>query len=76
MMTKVPPKPSSKGAPPVPTATLDNLDKPEPEELVALNFKVPAAFRREFKIAAAELDMDMVELLQKSFGAFKREKTK
>ena len=75
-MAKVPQKPSSKGTPPVPTATLGNLDKPEPEDLVTLNFKVPAAFRREFKITAAELDIDMVDLFVRSFAAFKREKTK
>jgi hypothetical protein len=76
MMAKVPPKPSSKGVPPAPTGIVGNLDKPEPEELVALNFKVPAPFRKEFKIAAAELDVDMVDLLRLSFAAFKRERAK
>ena len=75
-MARVPQKPSSKGTPPAPITTVGNLEKPEPGELVALNFKVLMPVKREFKITAAELDMDMVELFYECFAAFKRERTK
>ena len=37
------------------------------DNLVGLNFKVSAEFRREFKMRAAEQDMSMVELLDAAF---------
>lgn len=36
-----------------------------------MNFKVPAAFKREFKTYATELDMTMVDLLQQCFYFYK-----
>lgn len=48
----------------------------EAEELVALNVKVLPDFRRDYKLTAAQLDMDMVEVLQESFALFKRERSK
>ncbi len=74
-MAKVPPR-SGKGPPPVTSNTMGNLDKPEAEELVALNFKVAKPIKKDFKIIAAALDMDMVELFYECFAAFKRERTK
>ena len=65
-----------KGEPPPPGNTMGNLDTPEAEELVPLNFKVPSSFRREYKIFAAQIDMDMVEVLIESFALFKRDKMK
>ena len=74
-MAKIPP-PTRKGEPPSPGNTMRNLDKAEPEGLVALNFKVPPAIRKEYKIFAATNDMAMVEVLQESFALFKRERMK
>jgi hypothetical protein len=53
------PKPimSKKGSPPPAAATVGNLNKAEPRESVALNFKVPRQFRRDFKTWAAQHDM-------------------
>lgn len=74
-MATVPP-PRGKGAPPDTDSTLDNLDKPERSALVPLNFKVPSAFRREFKIYAAEHELDMVQIFYEAFSALKRERAK
>jgi hypothetical protein len=49
-----------KGDPPAISATIENLDNPQPEELVPLNFKVVDSFRREFKIFSATNGMHMV----------------
>jgi len=40
------------------------------EDLVALNFKVPAEFRRAFKLYATERGLSMVELLRRAFAAY------
>jgi hypothetical protein len=69
-MAKVPP-PKGKGEPPMPGATLGNLDAPERIELEPLNFKVPRAFRREFKTFAAQQDKSMSRVLQEAFSALK-----
>ncbi|MHC5718364.1 MAG: hypothetical protein ACYTX0_41365 [Nostoc sp.] len=69
MSTKPPPPPRkpSKGEPPSIKETKDNLDKPDPGETANLNFKVPAEFKRDFKIAAATYGCTQVELLQRVF---------
>lgn len=72
-MAKVPPL-ARKGEPPAMQETLGNLDTPQSEELVPLNFKVPEAFRREYKIFAAQRGANMVDLLHESFELLKREK--
>ncbi len=61
-----------KGEPPVARAS-QNLSKPDREALTPLNFRVPGEFHRSFKIYAAEHGMSMVELLQESFEAYRRE---
>jgi hypothetical protein len=38
-----------------------------------LNFRVPEAFRREFKTYAAQHDMKLNELLRRSFEALRRQ---
>lgn len=38
-----------------------------------LNFRVPAAFRREFKTYAAGHDLKLNELLRRSFEAYRRQ---
>ncbi len=50
----LPPKRSKKGPPPPIEQTVGNLEKPEPTSLKPLNFKVPAAFHREFKSYAVQ----------------------
>ena len=41
--------------------------------LSPLNFRVPAAFRREFKTYAAQHDLKLNELLRRSFEAYRRQ---
>jgi hypothetical protein len=74
-MAKVPP-PRGKGGPPPSESTLGNLDAPERAELEPLNFKVPRAFRREFKTYAAQQGKSMSQVLQEAFVALKNESTK
>jgi len=58
---------SKKGAPPARTETKGNLSKSEPEKTVALNFRVPAAVKKDFKIAAATAEITQSELLVEAF---------
>jgi hypothetical protein len=74
MMVKVPP-PRGKGEPPRADSTIGNLDKPDTEDLVSLNFRVPKQFRRAFKIYAAEYGRTQVELIVEAFEALKRSRT-
>ncbi len=69
MATKPPPPPRkpNKGEPPSIEEIKDNLEKPEPGGAVNLNFKVPAEFKKDFKIAAATYGCTQVELLQRIF---------
>jgi hypothetical protein len=74
----------SRGAPSVPTLPLMPADEPcvAPPPPVAerageatlapLNFRVSAAFRREFKTYAARHDLKLNELLRRSFEAYRR----
>jgi len=48
-----------------------NLEKTEPTGLVPLNFRVAADFRRDFKIEAAQRDVQMNELVQIAFQALR-----
>ena len=63
------------------------VEPPAPEELQGepaeteannqpLNFRVPQAFRREFRVYAASHDLKLNELLQLCFDAYKRRETK
>jgi hypothetical protein len=70
-MATVPPKPSGKGVPPQQVNIADNLDKPERGELVALNFKVPWAFRKEFKVFAVRNGKTMNQILREAFALYK-----
>jgi len=65
------PKRNRKGAPPPPQMASENLTKRTDFEMKPLNFKVPAGFKKEFKGYAMEMDITMVELLQRSFREFK-----
>jgi hypothetical protein len=63
-MAKVPP-PKGKGEPPPLDETVGNLDK---GELSHLNFRVPAAFHKEFAIFAIQHNFkSQIELLYKLF---------
>jgi hypothetical protein len=59
---------SAKEEPPVHQATRDHVHKPELVQMVALNFRVPAEFKKNFKIAAATYGMKQSELLQQAFA--------
>jgi hypothetical protein len=69
-MAKVPP-PRGKGDPPPAGETVGNLDKPESEELVPLNFKVPKIFRSDFKITAARRGVKMHKQLFEAYALLK-----
>ena len=72
-MASIPPpkRQSSKGQPPSPSEAGNSLDIADTGELVPLNFKVEAVFRREFKIYAARAGISMRELLERSFREHK-----
>lgn len=55
--------------------TRAELDRTSTREggLSPLNFRVPAAFRREFKTYAAGHDLKLNELLRRSFDAYRRQ---
>lgn len=61
---------AGKGTPPNDVST--NLVKPNDGQLVPLHFAVPIEFRREYKTFAAEHDISMVQLLQRSFELYKQ----
>ena len=58
---------TTKGEPPVREENSDNVHKPELARMVALNFRVPAEFKKNFKIAAATYEVKQSELLQQAF---------
>ena len=69
MPTSVPaPLRTTKGEPPAREETRDNVRKPELARMVALNFRVPAEFKKNFKIAAATYGVKQSELLQQAFA--------
>jgi hypothetical protein len=49
-------------------AISDNVHKPELARMVALNFRVPAEFKKNFKIAAATYGIKQSEPLQQAFA--------
>ena len=65
------PTTNRKGAPPPEFEAPANLARSADQDLRPLNFKVPAAFKREFKAYANEMDMSMVGLLTTCFENFK-----
>jgi hypothetical protein len=73
-MANVPPPPqrNSKGLPPLAIEVKNNLSKPEPESIVALNFRVPAAFKKNFKIAAASHGITQSDLLKQAFQLWEK----
>ena len=55
--------PKRKGVPPPEEAPSTNLTKLSDSDPVAMNFRVPASFRKRMKQYAAEKNMSMVDLL-------------
>jgi hypothetical protein len=72
MPTNTPSPPTKKGEPPTRDETRRNLSKPQPAKIVALNFRVPAEFKKEFKIASATNGITQSELLQQAFEEWKK----
>lgn len=73
-------KVSTKGAPPpVEAATRtkksNNLTKRPSDQMVALNFSVPAEFRTRFKMFAVMHDMKQIEVLFAAFEEFEKNRT-
>ncbi len=71
------PKAPNKGKPlksgSVPSVlTFTNLDGSD--ATAPMNFRVPAGFRREFKLFAVQNGISMVELLQQSFQLMKSQR--
>ena len=62
-----PPSSSKKGEPPKVSDTRSNLDKPEPGKIVDMNFKVPAEFKKDFKMAAVTRGCTQKDLLMGIF---------
>lgn len=59
--------------PPTPTQTKNNLSTPHPENLVPLQFAVPADFKVDFKTTAASKGKTMVDVLKEAFDLWKQQ---
>jgi hypothetical protein len=66
---------ASSKAPIKPPARRAKAEPAEEKEanLAPLNFRIPASFRREFKIYAATHDLKLNELLRRSFEAYRKQ---
>jgi hypothetical protein len=64
----------TRAARPVAAATTSKQSGEGKEELLPLNFRIPASFRREFKTYAARHDMKLNELLRECFDTYRRAK--
>ncbi len=62
---------SSKSDPPLEADGSTTLSTPDTEELVQLNFRVPEAFKDEFKVQATLNKMKMREVLFEAFRLWK-----
>lgn len=72
-MVKIkPPAKKKKGLPPAEEAPSVNLTKISDKDLVAINFKVPAEFKKTFKQYAAELGIPMTGLLIRSVNEYRK----
>ena len=67
-MAKVPPLKdlAARKEPPVHSAIVNNLERPDPAEMMNLNFKVTAEFKRESLYAAAH-HLSLVQVLYQAF---------
>ena len=62
---------NSKGVPPTPAATPDNLLRPVTGENVPFQVRIPAAAKREFKVYAAAQDLPSSHLFLKVWEYYK-----
>lgn len=60
-----------KGSPPAEEVRSANLTKISDTDHVAMNFKVPAEFRKDMKQYAAELGISMTDLLTKAVKEYR-----
>jgi hypothetical protein len=60
-----------KGPPPAEEITSVNLTKISDTDVVAMNFKVPAEFRKNMKQYAAELGISMTDLLTRAVEEYR-----
>jgi len=71
-------KPSRLGKAPsseeTPHTVGNNTSKAGNSELVPLNFKVPAEFKRDLKSFSAGHDMSMVDVLKEAFELYRAQK--
>jgi len=56
-----------------PQISVKTADKPEPDALTPMNFKVPEEFHRTFKIYAAQNGKSMVQVLFEAFTTLKEQ---
>jgi hypothetical protein len=68
----LPPSKKRKGAPPKEEETSYNLDVLSDTDIVAMNFKVSAEFRREMKQYAAAKNISMTNLLVRAFEEYRQ----
>jgi len=61
-----------KEVPPPLAETRQNIEKPDLDQIVALNFKIPFRVKKDFKQIAAELNITQSELLKRAIGAYKQ----
>lgn len=76
MNLKIDPPKNSKSRPGTPSQADEpqttKLHKHPSGKLVPMNFYVPVDFKREYKIYAAQKDMNMVDVLKSSFELYKK----
>jgi hypothetical protein len=65
--------PGPKAAPPVSARKAAPQREAKEANLTPLNFRIPASFRREFRIYAATHDLKLNELLRLCFEAYRRQ---
>jgi hypothetical protein len=75
VLAAIPVAPIPPTAPPVPPQSRPDRKSKEGQggNLAPLNFRVSAAFRREFKTYAATHDLKLNELLRLSFDSYRRQ---
>jgi hypothetical protein len=71
MPVDTPKPPKKKGEPPSRKEAKGNLEKSEPSRTVALNFRVPASLKKDFKVSAATAEITQSELLAQAFQLWK-----
>ena len=77
MATPKAPKPKGKGTPPTQIdapAMANNTTKPAAGELVTMNFKVDAEFKKDVRTFAAIHEMSMIDVIKESFELLKKTK--